>query len=97
MLRKINTSDFTTEATIAAYDDKGNKMDVDIIPDKMNAHVKVSKPNKRVSLSIVPNGVIPANKAIESYKLNHDKVTVYAKQSVLDQIEVLPITIRHLH
>lgn len=41
----------------------------------------------------MPNGVIPANKAIESYKLNHDKVTVYAKQSVLDQIEVLPITI----
>lgn len=92
-VKKNYTSDFTTEAMIAAYDDKGNKMDVDIIPDKMNAHVKVSKPNKRVSLSIVPNGVIPANKAIESYKLNHDKVTVYAKQSVLDQIEVLPITI----
>ncbi len=34
-VKKNYTSDFTTEATIAAYDDKGNKMDVDIIPDKV--------------------------------------------------------------
>ena len=92
-IKKNYTTDFSTEARIAAYDDHGNKLDVDIIPDKMSAHVKVSKPNKRVALSIVPNGVIPNNMAIESYQLNHDKVTVYAKQSVLDAIDVLPIMI----
>lgn len=92
-INKNYTSDFTTEAMIVAYDNKGNKMDVDIIPNKMNAFVKVSKPSKKVGISIVPNGTIPNNKAIESYTLNHDHVMVYAKQSVLDTIHDLPIMI----
>ena len=87
------TSDFTTQATIAAYDDKGNKMDVDIIPATMNATVKVTRPSKEVPITIVPNGTIGDNKAIASYQLDYDKVTLYAEQSVLDSIEELPITI----
>ena len=92
-VKKNYKSDFTTEANIVAYDNMGNKMDVDIIPNKMTAFVKVSKPSKQVGISIVPNGQIPNNKAIESYTLNHDHVMVYAKQSVLDNIVDLPIMI----
>lgn len=87
------TSDFITQANIVAYDDQGNKMNVDIIPDKMEAKVKVTKPSKDVKLSIIPNGVIPNNKAIESYTLSHNKISVYAKQSILDGIDELPIVI----
>lgn len=87
------TSDFTTQATIAAYDDKGNKMDVDIIPETMNATVKVTRPSKEVPVTIVPNGTIANDKAIASYTLDHAKVTLYAEQSVLDSIHELPITI----
>lgn len=87
------TSDFTTQATIAAYDDKGNKMDVDIIPATMNATVAVTRPCKEVPITIVPNGIIANNKAISDYELDFDKVTLYAEQSVLDSIEELPITI----
>ncbi len=87
------SSDFETQAEIAAYNAKGEKMNVDIIPSTMKATVAVTKPSKRVPVTLVPNGVIPNNKAIESYTLNHDRVTVYAKQSVLDTIEELPISI----
>ena len=45
------TKDFETMATIAAYDENGDKMDVDIIPSKMKAKVKVNKTN----LKIVPS------------------------------------------
>mgnify|MGYP000579837879 FL=1 len=44
-------------------------------------------------VTLVPNGVIPNNKAIESYTLNHPKVDIFAKQSVLDNITELPISI----
>lgn len=87
------TKDFETEATIAAYDENGDKMDVDIIPSKMKAKVKVTKPYKNVPVTLVPNGVIPNNKAIESYTLNHPTVDIFAKQSVLDNITELPISI----
>ena len=86
-----NLTDLTEGTHEVKYTTEGAPSRVEVVLEPSNGIV--SKPNKRVSLSIVPNGVIPANKAIESYKLNHDKVTVYAKQSVLDQIEVLPITI----
>lgn len=87
------TSDFTSEATIAAYDGKGNKMDVDIIPATMNATVKVTRPSKEVPITLVPNGTIADKKAISSYTLDFDKVTLYAEQSVLDSIHELPISI----
>lgn len=87
------TSDFMTQATIAAYDDKGNKMDVDIIPATMNATVTVTRPCKEVPIVVVPNGTIANDKAIASYELDFDKVTLYAEQSVLDGISELPITI----
>ena len=40
-----------------------------------------------------PTGVIPNNKAIASYELDKKYVTIYAKQSVLDSIDEIPITI----
>lgn len=86
-------NDFETQANVVAYDADGNLMDVDIIPDTLKASVKVTKPHKEVPITLNPTGVIPDNKAIESYKLDHEKVTIYAKQSVLDSISEIPITI----
>lgn len=86
-------SDFETKAEVVAYNAEGEKMDVDIIPSTLKATVKVTKPSKRVPITLNPTGVIPDGKAIESYKLDHNEVTVYAKQSVLDSITEIPITI----
>lgn len=86
-------ADFETKANIVAYDAEGNLMKVDIIPDTMTAKVKVSKPSKEVPITLNPTGVIPNNKSIESYTLDKKTVTIYAKQSVLDSIDEIPITI----
>lgn len=86
-------SDFETKAEVVAYNADGEKMNVDIIPNTLKATVKVTKPSKRVPITLNPTGIIPDGKAIESYKLDHREVTVYAKQSVLDSITEIPITI----
>lgn len=85
-------TDFETKANIVAYDADGNLMKVDIIPDTLKASVKVTKPSKDVPITLNPTGVIPNDKSIESYKLDKDHVTIYAKQSVLDNINEIPIT-----
>lgn len=86
-------ADFETKANVVAYDADGNLMDVDIIPDTLKASVKVTKPSKNVPITLNPTGVIPDNKAIASYELDKKYVTIYAKQSVLDSIDEIPITI----
>ena len=88
------TKDFEQQATIVAYDQDGNKMDnVDIIPGDMKAKVKVTSPSKDVKLTLVPTGNVPDNKAIESYTMDHETITLYGKQEALDKIDELPITI----
>ena len=81
------------DTMLGIYDADGNLMKVDIIPDTLKASVKVTKPSKDVPITLNPTGVIPNDKSIESYKLDKDHVTIYAKQSVLDNIDEIPITI----
>jgi YbbR domain-containing protein len=84
------TKDFEQQATIVAYDQDGNKMDnVDIIPGDMKAKVKVTSPSKDVKLTLVPTGNVPDNKAIESYTMDHETITLYGKQEALDKIDEL--------
>lgn len=88
------TTDFETTAEIAAYDQDGRKMEnVDIIPSTMKASVKVTKPSKDVPITLVPTGTVPNGKAIESYTLDHDTITLYGKQEILNNVLELPISI----
>lgn len=88
------TADFDTTAEIAVYDQDGRRMEnIDVVPDTMKAHVKVTKPSKDVDIILAPTGKVPNNKAIESYTLDYDKVTLYGKQDILDNINELPISI----
>lgn len=97
---KNDAKDFVKEAkipakaTIVAYDKDGERVkNIDIIPETMDATVVLTKPSKDVPLSIVPTGIVPNNKAIESYTLDKKVVTIYGKQAVLDTITELPTTI----
>ncbi len=87
------TADFTQDAPIVAYDQDGNKMNVDIIPSFVQVSVGVSSPNKTVGINIVPNGDIPAGKAIENITLDQQTVTIYGKDSVLQSIDTIQVPI----
>ena len=86
-------ADFETEANLVAYDQQGNQMSVDIIPKTMKTKVSVSTPNKNVPITIVPIGTVPNGKAIASYSLDYQAVTLYGLQKTLDTITELPISI----
>ncbi len=92
------TSTFTTEAELVAYDESGLKIDVDLIPSTVNVTVPVSSPNKSVPIVIEPNGTIPNNLAIETINLDHASVTMYGSDSVLANITdlIVPIDVSEL-
>lgn len=85
--------DFTCKAKIVAYDNNGDRLNVDIIPETMDATVVVSKPQKEVDVVLQANGDIPNGMAIASYTVNHPKVTIYGKEDVLKNIDTIPVVI----
>lgn len=86
-------SDFEKDVEIAAYDQSGNRIQVDIRPSTIKAKVKVSTPSKSVPIILIPNGKMSNGKAIASYKLDSQAATIYASMDVLNTITELPIYI----
>ena len=87
------TTDFTTAATLAAYDQMGNLVKCDIIPSTVNATVGVSSPHKDVSITVVPSGTMQNGLAIDSITLDHTAVTIYAAESILETINEVTINL----
>ena len=52
------TSDFETDAQLAAYDENGDRLEVDIIPSTMHVSVKVTQPKKTVPIEVVQVGTM---------------------------------------
>ena len=86
-------ADFVQTAPIVAYDQDGNKMNVDIIPSTVQVSVGVSSPNKTVNIMVVPNGDIPNGMAIESIVLDQQNVTIFGRETVLQNIESIQVPI----
>lgn len=90
---KGQSSTFTTEAKLVAYDANGNRINVDLIPSIVTATVPVSSPNKTVAILIEPIGEIPNNMAIDRISLDHASVTLYGPDSVISKINNIKVQI----
>jgi len=84
-------ADFTQAAPIVAYDQDGNKMDVDIMPATVNVAVAVTSPNKTVNIVVQPTGEIPNGNAIESIVLDQQTVTIFGKENILSNIDTIQV------
>ena len=78
---------------IIAYDNDGKVVDVEMVPSKVVATVKIDSPHKEVPIKIIPNGEVQFGKAISSMTSSESKVTVYGEESALAKIEYLPVEI----
>ena len=88
------TSEFTAEAELAAYNQQGQKLEnVDIIPKKVNVTVNITSPHKTVAIKPIFEGEVPDKKAIKSITMDHEAITIYAPQTVLDSIDEVLVPI----
>ena len=85
--------DFEATAPLVAYDQSGQKLEVDIFPETVKATVTVSTPMKTVPIVIKPIGELPEGNAIESIALDHSSVTIYAPNAVLAEIDDITVEI----
>ena len=79
---------------LKAYDKDGNILDVEIVPSKISVDLEVASPNKTVPIRVIPKGNISFGKSISSIDiLPSNTITVYGKQSVLDNLQYVPVSV----
>lgn len=81
-----------TDVPLIAYDNEGNKLDVEIVPSVVSATVKIASPSKNVPIKLIASGELDGV-AIKSLTSNVTSVTVYGNKEVVDSIEYLPVTV----
>lgn len=81
------TENFEQDAILVAYDQSGNKVDCDIIPQVIKASVNVSSPNKNVPVAFELNGAMPEGKAISEVAADQEVVKIYGTDAVLSRID----------
>lgn len=81
------------EIPLIAYDSDGKPVDVEIVPNSIDAQIKITSPSKEVPLQIIPKGDLAFGKSIKEFTPSISKVTIYGDESVINSIESIPIEI----
>ena len=78
---------------LIAYDEKGAKVDVEMVPSKVTATIEIESPSKTVPLEIEPTGNVIFGKAIKNITSSVQKVTIYCSSKVLDNTNSIKVKI----
>ena len=81
-----------SDVPLIAYDSDGNKLDLEIVPSKVNSTIKITSPSKEIPIRVIPSGQLDGM-AIKSLTPSVTTVTVYGNADAIDAIEYLPVTI----
>ncbi len=81
-----------SDVPLVAYDENGQIVDVEIVPEKVDAVVKITSPSKVVPIRVIPEGT-PEGKAVETLEPSVSEVTIYGDEESLSNIEYLPVKI----
>lgn len=81
------------EAPVFAYDKLGNKLDVEIKPDKLTASVQVTSPSKVVPVEAVVTGNAPDGYSVSNLIPTPSEVKLYGETSQLETFEKLQIQV----
>lgn len=81
------------DVKLVAYDNRGKKVNVEIVPSKVTATVKIVSPQKEVPIRVIPKNYknIVFGKSISSITPNISKVTIYGNSSKLEKISYIPV------
>ena len=81
------------DVKLVAYDNNGNVVDIEIVPSKVTATISIVSPSKEVPVKVIPKGTVAFGKAISSMTSSVSKVTVYGEESVLEELQYIPIEV----
>lgn len=78
---------------LKAYDVKGNIVDVEFVPSKVNAEIELTSPSKIVPLNFVSKGSLATGKAIGKYSFSQNEVTIYGDSETLETIKGIDVEV----
>lgn len=78
---------------LKAYDENGNVVDVEIVPDKINADITITSPSRELPIKVIPVGTVSFGKAISSIDTSETNVTVYGDEETLNSLTYIPVEI----
>lgn len=81
------------DVPLVAYDENGKVMDIEMVPNKVNATIEVESPSKEVPLKIVTTGDVVFGKAIKSITTSVDKVTIYGDSKTLEKTDSISVKV----
>ena len=78
---------------LVAYNNAGEIVDVEILPETVNATLKITSTSKVVPVKVVPIGDIALGYAIESTTTSVSNITIYGDEESLKKIEYVPVKV----
>lgn len=78
---------------LRAYDEKGNIVEVEIVPSTISANIEIASPKKELPIKVIPVGEVSFGLAISSIDVSETKVTVYGEETVLSNLNYIPIEV----
>ena len=78
---------------LVAYDDSGKVVDVEILPETVDAELVLSSSSKTVPIKVMPEeGTSPAlGYAIEALTPSSNSIEIFGSEDVLEKIEFIPV------
>lgn len=82
------------EIPLIAYDSDGMPVEgIEIVPNNIEAQIKITSPSKEVALQIIPTGELAFGKSIKEFTSSISKVTIYGSEDVINAIDSIPVEI----
>ena len=96
-LEKLPTQEVGTQTIdnvpLVAYDENGEIVDVEIVPETLSAEVVIKSPSKEVPIKIVPKGTVAFVYAIKSIVASDSKITVWGSSEALADLKYIEVSV----
>lgn len=89
---KVGTS-VLRDVPLIAYDNKGQIVNVEIVPNKIDATITIASPKKEVPIKVIPKGELGFGSAISLIELSETRVTVYASEEILKDLNFVEVEV----
>ena len=81
------------DVSLKAYNEKGEVIDVEIVPSKIDVQIELTSPSKELPIKVIPTGNVVFGKAISSINISETKVLVYGDEETLNKLQYIPLKV----
>ena len=96
-ISKLPNQDVGTQTidniSLIAYDDKGEVVDVEIVPETISAEITIKSPSKELPLKFVTKGNVAFGYAIKTIEASDTKVTVWGSSELINDLKFIEVEI----